>query len=82
MQVVASMMANEDIFYHKQGCPCCQIKYQDCMIIPETEARKYHYKPCPYCEGILGEIRTNQLISEWERKYHVNYPDSKEIGAC
>nr|WP_298060597.1 hypothetical protein [uncultured Blautia sp.] len=81
MQVVVSMMAKEDVFYHKQGCPCCKIKYQDCMIISEEEARKYHYKPCSYCEGILGEIRTNQLISEWERKYHMKFWYDEKWGA-
>ena len=53
--------------YHRPGCIYVErIKPQNKMIISKKQAQKYRYQSCKYCNGLVGEVRTNELLPVWE----------------
>lgn len=58
--------------YHRPGCIYVErIKPQNKMIISKKQAQKYRYHSCKYCSGLVGEVRTNELIPVWEEEHHI-----------
>lgn len=58
--------------YHRPGCIYVErIKPQNKMIISKKQAQKYRYQSCKYCNGLVGEVRTNELLPVWEEEHHI-----------
>lgn len=74
MDVIVSMMSSKHRkIYHRPNCIYVKkMKPQNRMILSQNQAAKRNYHWCKYCSGLRGEVRTNKLISEWEKKYKIS----------
>ena len=59
--------------YHKQGCIYeRRIAASNKMYISEERAEYYGYCECKYCNGLKGEIRTNERFYYLLNKYKIS----------